>query len=527
MILAITIILLSVYVIKKSSFFKDEKLSFIFLTILFVLKILGLFLYVSIYSVNASAYIFNSDTQSILHDSKIIYQSLFTKPKDFFEIIFGFHNKTTSGYLYENYFSKMDKWFSIGKSDFLLNDNQSITKLNALLMLLSFGKFYAHAILNCILSFLGSYFIYKTFKRFFNGKEKLLFIILLFIPSVYFWTSGVLKEPFVIFFLGGFLWSFFHFFIFKKIRFSKIILFVFSVFGLMILKPYVLVCIAFPLITFTFIEKKITKKIALSYLTIIITGITFCTLFSLFILNKNVFSIIAKRQNDFVSFGKGGTFLYGNGKYIRIDYYDFNKSLNFDNNSQLYKLNTGTSYIFWNYPNFKDTFFIKNNIDTLGLYELKNSITPSNSLIEYRLLEPTLKSYLELLPKAIINSFTYPLFYNCKTQLQFFASIENLIFLIFLLCSILLINKSEINKNLLSFLISSVIILFVLAGYSTAIGGALVRYKMPFLPFLWMIPLLLIDKNKLSKIAIKTKQCLLLVINQQVNNTGFGSTIIG
>lgn len=516
MILVIIIILLSLYVIKKSSFFKDEKLSFIFLTTLFILKISGVFIYVSVYSVNASAYIFNSDTQSILHDSQIIYQSLFTKPKDFFEIIFGFHGNTTSGYLYENYFSKMDKWFSIGKSDFLLNDNQSITKLNAFLMILSFGKFYAHAILNCILSFLGSYFIYKTFKHFFNCKEKLLFSILLFIPSVYFWTSGVLKEPFVIFFLGGFLWSFFHFFIFKKITFFKIILFIVSVYGLVILKPYVLVCIAFPLIAFSLIEKHRIKKITISYLTIIITGIIFCTLFSLFILNKNVFSIIAKRQNDFVSFGKGGTFLYGNGKYLRIDYYDFNKSLNFDTVSQLYKLNAGCSYMYWNYPNFRDTLFMKNNIDTLTSYELKNSVIPSNSLIENRLLEPTLKSYLELLPKAIINSFMYPLFYNCKTMLQFFASIENLMFLIFLLCSILLINKYEINKNLLFFLISSVIILFVLAGYSTAIGGALVRYKMPFLPFLWMIPLLLFDSEKLKLIAAKIRS-IIIPLDKPVN----------
>jgi hypothetical protein len=506
MILAVTFILLSIYIIKKSSFFKDEKLSFKFLIIVFILKISGVLLYVSIYSVNASAYTFNSDTQSILHDAQIIYQSLFTKPKDFFQIIFGFHNNTTTGYLYENYFSKMDKWFSIGKSDFLLNDNQSITKLNALLMILSFGKFYAHALLNCILSFLGSFFIFKTFRNFFKGKEQPLLILLLFIPSVYFWSSGVLKEPFVIFFLGGFLCSFFHLFIYNKILTSKIILFVFSVFGLLILKPYILVSILFPLITFSLIETGKIKKVTFGYFMIIISGVSVCILFSFFILNKNVFSIIAKRQNDFVSIGKGGTFLYGNGNYLRIDFNEFNKSLNLDNTSQLYRVKAGCNYMYWNYPNFKDTLFVKNNTDTLTLYELKSSITPSNSLIESRLLEPTFKSYFELSPNAIINSFFYPFFYKCKTLLQLYASLENLIFLIFLMCSVLFLNKNEINKNLLCFFISSVIILFVLAGYSTAIGGALVRYKMPFLPFLWMIPLLIIDTKKLNRITTILKE---------------------
>ena len=504
------------YVIKKSTFFKDDKIPLFIIYVAFIIKITGIFFYILVYSNNASAYSFNSDTQSILHDAQIIYKSLFVKPGDFFQLILGFHSSETSGYFHENYFSKMEKWFSVGKSDFLLNDNQTITKLNALLMVFSFGKFYAHALLNCLLSFMGGLFIYKTFKRYFAGKEKLLFLITLFIPSVYFWTSAVLKEPFVIFFLGGFLLSYFTIFVFKKITFSNIIFFTFSVFGLLILKPYLIGSLLFPLIAFTLVENKNFNKIILSYFTIILPGLILSILLSYLIFNKNVFSIISKRQNDFVSIGYGGTFLYGNGIYLRLNVNEFNKIKLKDSSLQLYTLKTGISYMYWNYPNLKDTVFVANNTDTIGTYELKNSIIPSKSLIEKRLLEPTFSSYLIMMPKAIINAFFYPFFIGCKTNIQLLASIENLFFLIFLISSIYFMDKTAINKNLLFFFSSSVMILFVLIGYSTAIGGALVRYKMPFLPFLWMIPLLLFDLGKIKLITAKIRS-IIIPLDKPVN----------
>ena len=152
--------------------------------------------------------------------------------------------------------------------------------------------------------------------------------------------------------------------------------------------------------------------------------------------------------------------------------------------------------MYWKYPNLKDTFFVKHNNDTLTHYELRSSVAPSYSIIEKRQLEPTISSYLKLFPKALVNAFFYPFFINCKTTLQYLVSTENLMFILFLILSLFYKSKEKLNKNFLLFLISSVLLLFILVGYSTAIGGALVRYKVPFLPLLWMIPLLIIDVEK-------------------------------
>jgi hypothetical protein len=41
---------------------------------------------------------------------------------------------------------------------------------------------------------------------------------------------------------------------------------------------------------------------------------------------------------------------------------------------------------------------------------------------------------------------------------------------------------------------------YLLIGLTTTISGAIVRYKVPFLPFLWMISLLFLEEKTLKKI---------------------------
>jgi len=496
--LALTYCLLFLVLLLKSNLFTEKIFSKKFIVVLFFLKLTGIFVYLIVYSTDAENYLFKNDTQSILHDAKIIYDSLFSQPKDFFKLLFNCNDDTTN-YLHSTYYSKMEKWYLIGKSDFLLNDNKTITKINAFLMIFSFGQFYAQIVLNSILSFLGSIFLYRSFKKYFPKKEKLALLILTFIPSVYFWTSSVLKEPILFFSLGLFIWAFFNLIINKEFNLIKLLLLIVSLFLLTLLKPYIIVVLLFPLLVFSLIEMNILKQVLSSYLILIFSGISILISISFFCFNKNIFSIIAKRQNDFVSIGYGGTFLYQNGIYLRLENKECSKLKLMDDSLKTYTLKKGIDYMYWNYPNLKDTFFVKNNDDTLTQYEFRSTVVPSHSLIEKRQLEPTISSYLNLFPNAVANAFFYPFFINCKTTLQFLASTDNLLFFVFLTLSLFYRSKEKLNKNLLLFLISSVVLLFLLVGYSTAIGGALVRYKVPFLPFLWMIPLLIIDEEKCKK----------------------------
>ncbi|MBK6836634.1 MAG: hypothetical protein IPG89_21215 [Bacteroidetes bacterium] len=160
-------------------------------------------------------------------------------------MLFGFHSELQSDALYKNYFSLMDKWSVVGNNDFLLNDSRGVTRMNGFLMLFTFGKYEAQAVFMVILSFIGEWLLFKSFREYFKGKEFLLLLILLFIPSVYFWTSGVLKEANVVFLLGAFIYSTFNLFLKRERKLKYILLFVISVFLFVFIKPYVLLIVFF------------------------------------------------------------------------------------------------------------------------------------------------------------------------------------------------------------------------------------------------------------------------------------------
>jgi hypothetical protein len=60
--------------------------------------------------------------------------------------------------------------------------------------------------------------------------------------------------------------------------------------------------------------------------------------------------------------------------------------------------------------------------------------------------------------------------------------------------------KDKIEINLLLLCISLVVTSFILVGLTTTVLGAIVRYKIPFIPFLLMIPLLFLDTERIKKI---------------------------
>jgi hypothetical protein len=80
------------------------------------------------------------------------------------------------------------------------------------------------------------------------------------------------------------------------------------------------------------------------------------------------------------------------------------------------------------------------------------------------------------------------------------AGIENLVILAFIiLCIIFIKPLSGIQWEYVFFCSSFVILQFLIIGCTTPILGAIVRYKVPALPFLLITFLLLLDKEKIIK----------------------------
>ncbi len=113
-------------------------------------------------------------------------------------------------------------------------------RITGILALLALKSYYATAILFAFLSFTGVWALYRTFLHFFPKIPRNLAIAIFFIPSVFFWGSGILKDTIVLGSLGWLTYTVFRVFLFRKITIFNLGLMLLSFWLISVLKGYVL-----------------------------------------------------------------------------------------------------------------------------------------------------------------------------------------------------------------------------------------------------------------------------------------------
>ncbi len=445
---------------------------------------------------------FNGDSLSTLRDAKIMYGALPNHPTDFIKMVLGLHSDLDSDALYESYFKQIEKWGRADvSSNFFLNDNRTPIRINAIIMLFSFGSYAVHALVMLVLSFIGQFAFYKTFKAYFPKKELLLALIIFITPSVLFWTSGVLKEPIAICLLGLFVHSFMKLFSECQYKIKYMLLLMSSSLLFLILKPYILILILIPLLIFALVKRFQVKRVALFYLTSLLFIYGSAIIMSKVFFNKDVIQTIVVRQNDFINLSHGGTFFLNDKKYVRFENTDTTHYELIDAKKNLYRLNPHSAFIYWKVNNIRDTIYETNNKDT-STFQFISRVAPSGSAISMERLEYKVSSFAEIIPQSFINVLCRPFFFDSRSILELMASLENLFFVLFFVLCFWFKTKEKIDMNLLICCIVLVITSFILVGLTTTVMGAIVRYKIPFIPFLLMIPLLYLDIDRIKKIPI-------------------------
>ena len=407
--------------IDKASFFKNSPFSTSSLKVAFSLKVVAgilLFLIYTFYYTDRQT----ADVFKYYDDGEILGNAAIKHPVDFIKIMVGVEDQ----FLKDQYLNKMHYWFRPYDHG-LRNDNRIVIRINAVLHILSFGNYFLHALIFIFLSFLGLFFLAKLFYDISESKIK-AYVAAFLIPSVFFWSSGVLKEALLIFALGIFCWAVYK--LGKAFSWSNLCLLLIG-FGLLSsLKIYVLFALL-PALLFWFIWMKF-QLFWKSLLTFLIAGVSLY--FGVMLLHPHVdfISLLVGKQHDFINLAK----TYHAGSAIQMDY--------LGNNS-------------W--------------------------------------------SILKAIPLALFHVFTLPWFSHVKSPLYLFSIFENLIFFSLIPLSIFYFEKP--NKSSMKFIIFSLIIiltLFTIIGLTTPVIGALVRYKMPALPFLFFGLLSII---KLKSISVK------------------------
>lgn len=268
--------LILLWVIRKWSFFHGGGLTPNIISFIFLLKIGFGFLLFAIYYFYYGNNRFTSDAFRFFDDSLVMYGALKTDPTYYLRLLFGIglDKPDLAPYIKEMTFWGRD--FPHG----LFNDNQTIIRVNSIFDLFSFGYYHVHTVFMCFFSLIGLTALYKAFVPFLQKLKLLLLFGIFLIPSVLFWSSGVLKEGVVIFSMGLLIWSLFK--VVEKPNVKHLSVLIFSILILLFIKVYVIIALAPGIIGFILLTKKNRRHPLALYLSIAITG----SLISLGVHNK-------------------------------------------------------------------------------------------------------------------------------------------------------------------------------------------------------------------------------------------------
>ena len=440
-----------------------------------------------------------ADIYKYFDDAKIMF-SAFKEHRygDYAKMLTGIGNDNM--YFNDAYYYKMNHWCR--HYDFsTYNDNHTIIRFNAFVMLFSSENFNIHTIFLCFVCLLGLTALFKTFAPYFTGKEKLLFLALFLIPSVLLWSSGVLKEGLLLFALGFFFYGFFHVFILKKGIFRNVICL--AVFGFFILinKNYLLLAVLPALLCFLCVHIFKLSRPMLFYTGFYILGFFACLLFSNYCMEDNLLETFYRKQRDFINVSKGGVFIQNDRHFVRIapDKKVYLDTLSKNN----FKIKAGSAYMYWTNEDLNDTLYVTNSTDTVS-YHLVWDLPLAGSTIAISKLEPTVFSLIKTAPLALYNSLCKPGVFSSRSFLERFSALENSCILIFLLVCVWF-KKQHYNRNLFAMCLFTCLVILLLIGYTTPVAGAIVRYKVPIMPFLLMCGILILDEQKLKFFLRKPK----------------------
>ena len=163
------------------------------------------------------------------HGSRIIWEAFVDDPLKGLNLFFA--NGEYSGDIFK-YSSRI--WY--------FRDQQSYVLIQVafLLDLLTFSTYSATAVFFAVLSFTGMWALYQTFYGEFRNLHFPLALAILFIPSVFFWGSGLLKDTLTLGCLGWMTYSFQRFVIKRKINLLLIGIFLVAAFLTYSIKKYIL-----------------------------------------------------------------------------------------------------------------------------------------------------------------------------------------------------------------------------------------------------------------------------------------------
>lgn len=350
------------------------------------------------------------------HGSRVIWHAFLENPADGFALIFSSGEEYQIAYRYS---SQILFW----------GDPSSyfIVRIAALLDLLTFSTYSATAVLFAVFNFAGMWMFFTVFAKQFPNQRKWIALAVLFIPSVVFWGSGILKDSIVLACIGMLTYCVKKLMIDRQVKVQHLIILFISVVVIYKVKIYVLLCFLPAMLLWIYASE--FYKIKSAVLKALLVP------FVLALIVVSGFYAVVKIGEDDKRYA-----LENLTRTARITAYD------------------------------------------IGFYTGKNAGS-GYSLGE---LDDSFTGMLKLAPAAVNVSLFRPYLWEVRNPLMALSALES--FVLMILTLYILVKKRSLffralgDPNVLFCLVLSITFAFAV-GVSTFNFGTLARYKIPLLPF--------------------------------------------
>lgn len=455
----------------------------------FIVKLLVscLFYFIYVYKIGPNQE--PSDAVRFMEESKMLFDVYHISKSDYFSLLTGIGDNARMLHTY------MSQAFIWDAGNFtMINDSRNTIRIHSLIQFISHNQIAIHFIILNFISLIGIQQLHLSFKKFTLINSSILFFILLLLPSLVFWSSSILKEPFLILGLGilirGLLTDF-------KLS-KKIFVITLGAFILIGFKPYILICLI-PSILFYFSFKYIFNY-QLAKTLIFLAIMTILPLSFFTFERQKLTEYISRKQFDLENVGEGGVHAYI-GEYINNGYYYFKP----DQYKNIKLIGDSVLLI-----KPSEAFFL--SVDTKQLPK-KVYIYPSGEKWKKHNLMPGTKSYFKStlidnsfqqlilnIPEALINAIFRPFPFDKGSILKIPTMLEAWGVFLFLILSFIFKKKNIQKKEvgIISSLLIFAILLFLLIGWTTPITGAIVRFRFPAQLALVIIGVIFIDYKRIK-----------------------------
>ncbi len=422
-------------------------------------------LFLQLYIFQHTDYHLKNDAGAFYREATILNNVASESPADYVMLMTGIGS---SDALSQKYLGETNHWDS--GSQAIFSDNRNIIRVHALIHLISFDSIVVHMLIFSLISLLGTLLLFLAIRAYTDLKPWIVLALLLLFPNVLFWSSGILKETFVVFGIGAFAYGL----VVANSRYKKMVFLSMGAIALVLFKPYILIFALVPFFIFWIYVKIPKYKLAISLGIPLIVGALILLCFP-GILYKGT-HLLSRKQFDFANVGRGGMHVQTDScfYYFPPEQYQFLR-LEGDSvwlNSELDACKVMHGDLI---PPTPIHLFPNSKAWTLYFDQ-----TPANSFVELTPINDDPSRLLSTAPSALASALFRPIPSDPGGKLKYLAFFETLGLFSLIIWTLFRHRMLSVNER--GFVLSAIvfcILLGLLIGWTTPVLGAIHRYRLP------------------------------------------------